>query len=250
MTVKKDRVNSIIIIFTQFIFFHSICFAEVWKGACERDFPPFNFMKSGNHIGMDTEIVALIMKKLNIKFTIETDTWDGVFHLLKKEEVDFAWQFVDTPDRRKLFHLVGPFRYGFDTFMVRSDSKITNWHHVNDFKGMTIGVIRTYSYIQEFDQFKNFKRKEFINISQLVQGLVNKDVDFIIGDFYSLTYISKKYKLTNKIRFLPSSIKKIPRYVAFSQKNKSKSIIFESVLKEVMATQEYKDITDKYIKNE
>lgn len=230
-----------------FILLTQNSFAEEWQGACETFFPPFNYIdKDGERVGMDTEIIALVMKKLGIKYSTKDASWEQVYSLLKNEKVDFAWPFVRTSERRKLFYLIGPFRYSFDVFVVKKDSKISNWHFLSDFKGQKVGVIKKYNYTRDFDNYKDFTKKEFNNVEDLLTGLIKGDADFIIGDFYSLTYVSRKYDYTNKIRFLPSSIKKNPRYIAFSKINKSKSIIFESALNEVMKSKEFQDIIDKY----
>jgi hypothetical protein len=45
---------------------------------------------------------------------------------------------------------------------------------------------------------------------------------------------------------LPSSIKKVPRYIAFSKKSKHKALYFDIKLKEIINSKEYNDIIEKY----
>ncbi len=221
-------------------------FAIDWVGACERDYPPYNFIENGKYLGIDTEIVTLVMKKLKINFSIQTDSWDTVYRNLKENKYDFAWQFVDTPARRKLFHFVGPIRYGLDVFVVKSNSNITNWKNMQDFDGMKAGVIKTYNYDHKFDTAKNFTKVQFNNMNELLKGLINNKVDFIIGDFNTILFIANKNNYNDKIRFLPSSIKKVPRYIAFSKKSKHKALYFDIKLKEIINSKEYNDIIEKY----
>jgi polar amino acid transport system substrate-binding protein len=243
----KYRIKFLYFVYIISIFFEKKSFAEEWKGACETNFPPFNYLdRDGKNIGMDTEIVDLIMKKIGISYTIKNTSWDGVFSLLKNKKIDFAWQFVGTKERRKTFYLIGPFRYGFDVFMVKKSSTISNWNLLSDFNRQQVGVIKKYSYTREFNQYKGFTKMEFDNVEDLVSGLVNGKVDVIIGDFYSLNFVSKKYSYGSEIRFLPSSIRKTPRYIAFSKNNKSKSIIFEDALKVIIKSKEFKSIIEKY----
>jgi hypothetical protein len=63
-------------------------------------------------MGMDYEIIDLIMKQLKIKYSVKNESWDDVVSLLSDDDIDFAWQFVPTPERKKLFYLVGPIRNG------------------------------------------------------------------------------------------------------------------------------------------
>ena len=217
-----------------------------WKAACETNYPPFNYIKNGKKVGMDYEIIDLVMKKIGIKYTVRNDSWDEVSSLLKDEEIDFAWQFVPTKERQKQFYLVGPIRYGLHVFMVRNNFVMTNWHSLADFDHKKIGVVKEYNYTPEFDKYKDFSKIEFANNEDLVAGLIEGFVDVIIGDYYTLSYVSRSNNYTSMIRFLPSSLKSTPRYVAFSRNNKEKSIKFDEALKELIKSKEYQEIIDKY----
>ncbi len=228
------------------IFIIGNSYSEEWKAACEINNPPFNYINDGNKIGLDYEIVDLVMKKIGIKYSIQNTSWDKVLSLLNKNKVDFAWQFVQTPERQKLFYLVGPIRYGLHVFMVKNNSNLTNWQKLSDFDNKKIGIIKKYNYTHEFDIYKGFSKIEFANVEELFKGLLDGYVDAIIGDFYTFSYISKTKHYSSKVRFLPSSIKKIPRYIAFSKKNIKKAKKFEDALKDLLKTKEYQNIIEKY----
>jgi polar amino acid transport system substrate-binding protein len=83
---------------------------DLLKGGCESDFPPYNFYQNKKLVGIDTEIVNLVLNKLGVYFTVETYPWSRVILLLQKHEIDFAWQFVETTERKKEFNLAGPIR--------------------------------------------------------------------------------------------------------------------------------------------
>jgi ABC-type amino acid transport substrate-binding protein len=83
-------------------------------------------------------------------------------------------------------------------------------------------------------------------MNELLKGIINNKVDFIIGDFNTILFIANKNNYNDKIRFLPSSIKKVPRYIAFSKKSKHKALYFDIKLKEIINSKEYNDIIEKY----
>lgn len=224
-------------------------FAVEWNGACETYFPPYNFKEGEKFKGIDTEIVMLVMSKLGVPFSIKDESWEEVFNDLKSGKVDFGWQFVDNSARRHMFNLVGPIRYGLDIFVVRSNSKIENWNKLSDFKGMRVGVIKFYNYRHDFDSSKDFTKVEFLNMQLLLEGLLKGKVDFVIGDFNSMLYFANKFNFKDQIRFLPSSIRKAARYIAFAKKNKEKAKYFEKKLFEIIHSDEYKNIIKKYESN-
>lgn len=231
-----------------FIFFPFSSAAEEWLAACEEYYPPYNYSENGKLVGLDTEIVQHVMSKIKKKYVITPAVWTDVYQKMLDNKIDFSWQFVGTPERRELFHLIGPFRYGLDVILVRQNSKVTNWNSLNDFSGMRAGVIKGYKYHHEFDSANNFKKFEFLNIEKQIEALIKNKVDFIIGDFNVIKFFIKKNNMSGKLKFLPSSIKKIPRYFAFSKKNKDKSIVFEHYLQEFLRSQEYLDLIEKYEK--
>ena len=225
---------------------NGILFAEEWVGSCEDNYPPYNYIENGIPVGLDTEIVQHVMNKIGKKLIIKTAIWSHVYKNLLENKVDLAWQFIGSEERKKIFFLVGPIRYGLDVILVRKSSNVSNWTSLNDFSGLKAGVIKGYKYHHEFDTAKNFKKKEFPNVQSQLEALLNNKVDFIIGDFNVLKYIIKKNNYYEKIKFLPTSIKKIPRYIAFSSKDKS--VLFEHYLQEFLSSQEYSDLLDKYEK--
>jgi len=233
-------------VYLSFLMFVSNAFSEEWKASCEANFPPYNYLINNHMSGLDYDIISLVMKRIGIKFNIKTGTWNETFSLLKEEKVDFAWQFVSTIERQKLFRLVGPIRYGLHVFMVKSKSNIVNWKKLSDFDRKKVGVVKKYSYTSEFDNYKKFKKVEFDTNEQLLFGLVKGKVDIIIGDYYTFADLVKKNKYSSDIKFLPSSIKVIPRYVAFTKNNKVKALKFEKALYELINTKEYKAIIEKY----
>ncbi len=248
----KVKLSKFRVVFTTFLFFCNFfvtfAYAENWVAACEENYPPYNYIENGKIVGLDLEIVQEVMKKVRKQLKIETYPWAKVYSKLLVNQIDFAWQFVGTPERKELFHLVGPIRYGIDVILVRSDSNVTNWVTLNDFSGMKVGVIKGYKYHHEFDSANNFKKVEYPNIINQFEGLINHKVDFIIGDFNVFRYFLKKNNLSDKIKFLPSSIKKIPRYIAFSNKNKAKAVLFDHYLQEFLKSPEYIELLDKYDK--
>ena len=244
----KQLHYNILLLFT--IFFINInAKADTWKGACETDFPPYNYQKNGQNIGMDTKIVELVMKKMkNITYSFETFPWARVLKTLEEGNIDFAWQFVDTPERREKFILVGPIRDGKTVFIVPRDSNIKDWKNLEDFKGKTFAVVREFKYTSEFDNSTLFTKEISNNNKQLIKKLAEKRVDIAIGDFNTLTYEATETNYLDKIRFLNTPLKVVPRYIAFSKKNADKAKMFQKQLDIEKNTPEYNEIIQKYSK--
>ncbi|APJ03180.1 substrate-binding periplasmic protein [Silvanigrella aquatica] len=221
---------------------------ETIKGGCESNYPPYNFYDNDNLIGIDSEIINLVFKKMGVNFAIETYPWQRVLFLLQNEKLDFAWQFVETPERKKEFNLAGPIRIGETVFFVSADSKIKSWKNLSEFNNLVIGTVRGYKYSTEFDNNKNFKREISNDNQNLSLKTIGKRVDISVGDKNSILYILKKTNNLNKIIFLKKPLSLEPRYVAFSKKNVQLSKNFQTTLNQIINKKEYNNIINKYIK--
>ena len=238
----------ILILFLFNIYFSlNIYSNDFLKGGCESDFPPYNFYANNKLVGIDTEIVSLVLNKMDVHFTVETYPWSRVILLLQKHELDFAWQFVETPERKKEFNLAGPIRSGETVFFVPIDSKIKSWNNLSDFKNLVIGTTRGYKYSDEFDNNKDLKKQESNSNQTLVLKTIGKRVDLSIGDKNTILYIFKTTNNLNKIRFLEKPLKIVPRFVGFSKNNLQLSKKFQLTLEKLINKKEYNDIIKKYI---
>ncbi len=169
--------------------------------------------------------------------------------MLQKHELDFAWQFIDSPERRKDFNLAGPIRSSETVFFVPIDSKIKSWNQLSDFKNLIIGTARGYKYSDEFDNNKDLEKEESNSNQTLVLKTIGKRVDLSIGDKNSILYILKTSNNLNKIRFLEKPLKIVPRFVGFSKNNIQLSKKFQLTLDKIINKKEYNDIKNKYIEN-
>jgi polar amino acid transport system substrate-binding protein len=234
-------------------FFCFLCLAsplfavESWKAACENNSPPYHFVENGRNVGMDTEVVALVMKKLNIPYVLQTSSsWLKIFSLVDKAKVDFAWQFAPTEERRKNMIFVGPLHEGLLVFLVRKDSRLEDWKKISDFNQKKMGVVAGYAYTSEFDSYKGFRKISFQNNSDLLQALVQGDVDVIVGELSTLQFLSKHSNNMRFLKFLPTTLKRVLRYVGFPKSQAEKASQFQRAFHEILKSREYKKIIEKY----
>ena len=246
MFLTTVRKKILFILFFNIYFSLNIYSSEVLNGGCEADYPPYNFYSNNKIVGIDTDIVTFVLNKMGVHYKFETYPWSRVLVLLQKNELDIAWQFVDSPERRKDFNLAGPIRNGETVFFVPADSKIKNWKQLSDFKGMSIGIVRGYKYSDEFDNNMELKKEESNSNQTLVLKTLGKRVDISIGDKNTILYILKTTNNLNKIRILEKPLKVVPRYVGFSKNNLQLSKKFQATLDKFFNKNEYDKIVKKY----
>lgn len=205
-----------------------------WIIACETDFPPYNFIDNqGNKTGLDTELISAVLKHLNVNFEIKTFPWKRVVYSLDNNYVDCAFQFVGKPERFEKYWMIGPLRSGITLFAVKKDSSIRDYTSLQDLTPYAIGYALGYSYTPEFDSALFLKKEELRNNTLLVNALVHNRVDLMIGDLNTLSYTAKNNGQYSEIRFLPTILKEVPRYIAFPRERKEQAELFAQGLESI-----------------
>ena len=220
---------------------------EKWIAACEARFPPYNYIdEKGQKTGLDTQLVLAVMNEINVQLEIQTLTWEQTVDYLNKNQIDFAYQFVESKERLIKYKMVGPLRYGKNIFVARKYSDPYAYNSLNDFRKYKIGVILGYIYGKEFDQASFLHKFATINNEDLIRKLINRYTDLIVGDFNTISFISNKMNVRDKIRYLSGVLSELPRYVAFPEQKKEKAELFEKGLKLIKNNGVYESIVNEW----
>ncbi|WP_185973790.1 substrate-binding periplasmic protein [Ferrovibrio terrae] len=188
--------------------------AEVWRIACDDNFPPYNFVDGDKVVGLDAEIVAAMVKQAGAEVDFEPQPWSRVQDMLERGEVDAAFQFVGRPDRFEKYFMIGPHRMGQTVFAARSGSTIAV-RDVNDLRGYRIGAIRGYTYGPAFDDATGLTRDTTAGDNlQLVRMLAAGRVDLIIGDREALSHFARTAGLHAQLQMLQPVLSEVPRFIA------------------------------------
>ncbi len=188
--------------------------AEVWRIACDDNFPPYNFVDGDRVVGLDAEIVAAMVKQAGAEVDFEPQPWTRVQDMLERGVVDAAFQFVGRPDRFEKYFMIGPHRMGQTVFAARSGRDIPV-RDLNELRGYRIGTVRGYTYGAAFDGATHLTRDMTAGDNlQLVRMLAAGRVDLIIGDREALTHFARSAGLHEQMQVLQPAFSEVPRYIA------------------------------------
>lgn len=188
--------------------------AEVWRIACDDNFPPYNFVDGDKVVGLDAEIVAAVVKQAGAVVDFEPQPWSRVQDMLERGEVAAAFQFVGRPDRFEKYFMIGPHRIGHTVFAARSGRDVSV-RDMNELRGYRIGTVRGYTYGAAFDGATHLTKDMSAGDNlQLVRMLAAGRVDLIIGDREALTYFARSAGLHAQMQVLQPVFSEVPRYIA------------------------------------
>ena len=218
--------------------------AREWKVVTHWNYPPYNFVNAQQEAdGLDTRLVKAVLAHLDLAHTVEFIPWKRVVNMVEKNEVDLAFQFKSTPERRKKYLLIGPLRSGKTVFAVRRDSDIRNYDSLEDLKPYTIGTNLGYSYGHEFDAAAYLTKDNGAKTNgQLIDKLLSRRFDIMIGDYHTLVYFMEKKGVRHHIRFLPKIYKEFPRYVAIPRERPENAGLFDHGLNAIRENGIYGEI--------
>lgn len=207
--------------------------AEVWRIACDNNFPPYNFVDDNRVVGLDAEIVAALVKQAGAEVAFEPQPWSRVQDMLERGEVDAAFQFVGRPDRFEKYFMIGPHRLGHTVFAARSGRSIPV-QDVNALRGYRIGAVRGYTYGPAFDGATDLTKDTTAGDNlQLVRMLAAGRVDLIIGDREALSHFARQAGLHTQMQVLQPAFAEVPRYIAVPRNRPAIAARLEKALAEL-----------------
>ncbi len=219
--------------------------AESWLISSETDFPPYNYYQGAQFIGIDTEIVRLIVTELGYKPVFVQLPWKRVVQSVESNEVDLGYQFVGTKERFEKFRMVGPFRNGVTTLMFAADSNI-EFQSVDDLTGLVIGTVRGYAYAPEFDKADHVSKEEATDNETNVRKLAAGRLHAIVGDRDTLAFLAARLGYSGKFKFAEEPLAVVPRYIAFPKERAEAAKAFQAMLDQKISDGAVDAIINKY----
>lgn len=206
--------------------------AETWRVVGDEQFAPYSFVTVDNDSprGLDVELVQTTLQEAGIDANLRLYPWARVKRMLERGEVDMAFQFVGTPERRAQYQLVGPLRSGATVFMTTAKIKLNDWRTFDDFSPFVIGQVRGYAYQNDFDHADLTRDTTAQNPRQLVSMLLAGRIDIIVGDRSQLLYFVKEQRALDRVRLLPTPLIEMQRYVAFAKGDRQRAERFDQAL--------------------
>ena len=217
----------------------------------QQDYPPYIFEHDGKTVGICAELAEAAFQLLGISVTYTQYPFPRMLEYGKTGDVDAVMMVFKTPEREAyLYYPENALYYEENSFFTRKDTHISYTGKLEDLKEYTIGVIRGFSYGEEFDHASYLQRDETVNDELLVKKLLSDRFKIGVGSRYVISYYAEKMGVLNDITFLePNLFDKNPLYIGFSKArpdNKDLVIKFSEAIETLKKTGEYQRILQKY----
>ncbi len=193
--------------------------------------------------GISLELIELILKDSNIKYSIETLPWPRALHLASNTTDTCIFPTARTESRENIFHWIAHVGYNSLAFFASENSQIT-LKTLDDAKKYEIGI-NISSIIYE-----TLKKENFMNIkgisdnNRMIQMLTNNRLDLIALNKFEALYTAKRLNKTiiEKLEFGKSKL-----YLACNKKTNPDYIkILNNNFEQLLLSDKIKKVYTKY----
>lgn len=213
-------------------------------------FPPYEFYKGSEIVGIDTEIAAAIAEKLGLELKVEDMEFDSIITAIKSGKADMGMAGMTvTPDRLEEVNFTATYATGVQVVIVPEGSKIASVDDLfADDASYTIGVQRntTGDLYTTWDLEDEGKATidRYSKGSDAVMALKTGKVDCVVID----NEPAKAFVAENEGLVILDTEYVLEDYAAaMSKKNEALFAAVDKALKELIADGTVAEIISKYI---
>ena len=157
-------------------FLSNISLAEEIKAVTE-DWPPFNYEKDGQLVGLSTEIVRVTLNGAGIQADFQIFPWARAYKMAVNDKNVLIYTITRTAEREKQFKWIGPLTTKRDILVARKGSGIKIDSLEDAKKVKSIGTLRddTREHLLKSLGFTNLEpvSDEQLNAKKLVLGRID-----------------------------------------------------------------------------
>ena len=219
------------------------------------EFPPYEY--SGQPLlgvqGFSADLIRSVLKRMNVKIKRHAIyPWKRGLVMVYRGELDAIHSASTTKERLEYcWFPQEPLTTSSKVFLIKKENlKKLKYESYEDFIGYTIGIVRGFSYPEDFLSFVKTQGNyhEVVKIEQLFDMLRANRLDYIVSEANVANNFIKLKKLQNEIAILNKPLQIKPMFLIFSKKRVNKSFVdkFSVELKSFKYTDEFFMLCKKY----
>lgn len=170
----------------------------VIRASSNPDWPPLEYYgQNGAYQGIAADFLAIIEKKLNIKFVHNNiKTWTGALESLESKETDLLPMMMDTPYRRQFSLFTTP--YQFNCIAIVTNNSIDYIPGLEGLSGKKVAVVNNFATHEIISRdYPGIELLPYATTKEALQAVIRGDVYAFVGNLTSSTYIIQKNGYTN-----------------------------------------------------
>ncbi|MGM0418870.1 MAG: substrate-binding periplasmic protein [Thermodesulfobacteriota bacterium] len=215
--------------------------------------PPYQIETDSGLSGYSVELVETVVKKMGISdYSVNGLPWKRAVYMLENGQADALFSANYTKEREDFaFYPDEPLIVSPWVVWVKADSDI-KFEEYSDLAGLTAGVVRGYSYTDEFWSFLKSKGKydEVAADETNFKKLKINRIDYTVAELGNGYNIMEKLNIEGLKPLLDNPVKKDGLYMIFNKDRVSQETVeeFSETLKKFKNQKEYELLYNNYFK--
>lgn len=164
---------------------------EIWA--------PFRIKKNDIFSGIDIDIIEKIGEEMGIHFEIVQLPWVRCLHKMKNGDVDIMAGLAYTEERAQYITYSDNYYYQCNASFYTLKSDTVEINKYEDLQGLVIGFTRGSAYFEPFNSDTTLHKKDFHGENNLLQLLLNKRINTMIGTDCQVNYDIKQHGYASDI---------------------------------------------------
>ena len=213
------------------------------------DYPPYEYLEDGVVKGVNIDIVREAFRRMGVTPTFETRPWKRALAELEYGDIIALSSGFKVPGRETYAIFPSEYLTMVTNVIIALSASGVKIKSLEDLRGLTIGVIREYSYGHEFDSMEGLTKVEASSNLQLLKMLLNQRMDVILGSRSGMKFMAERMGKLANIKFL-YEVGSEPLYLFFSRAHGKKaeelSHDFGQAIRSMRKDGTFKLIVDNY----
>ncbi len=210
------------------------------------EWPPYEFLKDGEWLGIDADVVKKIFGEIGISIEIKHVNWSRIIHYIKLGIIDGTFSLRETKERKSFFYFSEPISTGIDGLLYKKGE-----FEVKDVlkgKGFLCGYVESYAYgdiLKGLNPVMVPVSDDKTGIKMLVHGridayLVNKLVGFYMLSELGADKSDYGFLPLGDIKYYRVGLSKVDEYHNYILRKFSEKFL------EFRSSSSYKTILNRY----
>ena len=184
------------------------------------DFPPYSWQENGRAKGVQIQIVNSIFKNAHIELELIYLPFKRAYQDVKEGKIDGLFNFYQTPERMQWFDYSASFIKNPLVIFKKNNRQID----INNLQGLKVGVMRGYTYGNEFDNNSTFTRYIIDSHKSAFLLLKKNRIDIYPCDYRVGNWHIEKLSLQNEIDSITKPLKIMDGHIGFTKGVHQKNI--------------------------
>ncbi len=215
-------------------------------------YPPFNYQIDGNYQGVSFEVAKEAFKRMGVELRLSQYPWERMLQLVKDGGVDAIMTAFKSKEREEYMYFPEEaVSEDIQTIFVKEDSSFVYTDH-KSLESIRLGIMRGYSYGDEFDQLvetKVLKTEAVDSQEQNIKKLFSNRIDAFLESNLVTYYALRNMNMTGGIK--EAGVFRVTKlYVTFTKKGsitEADVAAFDKAVRSMKEDGTYKKIVDQYL---